>query len=51
MFLENFRIRFFKLVGSIVNSYGKNNVRKRNTINIQLNLFNLNLKGEDLSSN
>ena len=45
MFFRNVRIRFFKLDGSVVNNYGKN-TRKRNTINIQLNLPNSNLKGE-----
>ena len=45
MFFRNVRIRFFKLDGSVVNNYGKN-TRKRNTINIQLNLTNSNLKGE-----
>ena len=45
MFFRNVRIIFFKLDGSVVNNYGKN-TRKRNTINIQLNLPNSNLKGE-----
>ena len=45
MFFGNVRIRFFKLDGSVVNNYGKN-TRKRNTINMQLNLPNSNLKGE-----
>ena len=37
---------FFKLLGLIMNNYGKHITRKRNTINIELILSNSNLEGE-----
>ena len=47
MFFGNSKIRFFKIsLLDCENNYGKNDARKRSTINIQLTLPNSDLKVE-----